>query len=182
MTDLHLVRYNDREMNDNFKKFLNLKVLKLNSIEHCFVALRETPALSLMTRLSKLVLSRLIILKSSLVVFETLSALNILELSHCLFECDWADFAVSLSRTPVKNFAFENLSCQVEDIESLLNSVQLDYLYLTNFRTTLIDKTSQVDDFRIFAVAFHCKRENPRVAFLFEQGGYARNHNGVITD
>lgn len=117
---------------------------------------------------------------SSLVAFKNLSALNVLEFNWCAIGCDWRDFGKSLALTPVKSITFENIDCCVESVESLLESVQLNYLYLT----TIMVATRRAESqrlFRAFAKAFHCQRENPRIGFLIEHFDHARNHNGVIT-
>lgn len=172
----------DSQTGDCFEKCLNLKVLKLNRLSD-LLSFYRIPALSKMTRLSKLTLSRVKILTSSLVAFEDLSALNILELSDCSIKCNWRRFGVSLGHTPVKNITFENITVsRVDDMESLLDCVQLDYLYVSNFTFSTRQGQSQIELFQAFATAFHCKRKNPRIAFLFEQNDYARNHNGAITD
>lgn len=176
MTNLKVSKYDPR-LDVDFGKCPNLRVLFLISLEKVshLLVLRKIPVLCSMTHLSRLVLCHLKVVASSLAAFDGLFALHFLEFDHCIIDCDWSSLGVILAQTPVKNLIFEYVECHVDDIESLLDSVQLDYLYLSNFRSP-----SPGDVFRTFQDAFHSRRENPRKSFLIEQDGYARNYNGII--
>jgi hypothetical protein len=178
MTDLKVLKY-DPDNDENFENCLNLESLQIVYLNHPnLLALQKISALSAMSCLSKLILSRVKVLPTSLAAFDHLFALKVLEFAHCKVECNWTDFGVSLAQTPVKNLIFRNIHCHVDHIESLLASVRLDFLYLSNFKP--LTSESSIDVFRTFADAFHCKRDNPAVSFLIEQDGFARNHNGAI--
>lgn len=175
LTSLELSRANGAE-ELCFAKCLNLKVLALFFVKNELIPLRKIPALDCVSRLSKLSLFNVTILVSSLSIFDGLFALNILEFGQCCVTCDWITFGMSVSRTPVKSVIFRNVRCSVEDIESFLDFVKLDYLYLSNFLPT----KSAFETFRNFQDAFFYKRQNPRNSFLIEQDGYGRIHNGVM--
>lgn len=175
MIDIKVSKY-DPCTDINFEKCLNLEYLEIVSQD--LLELQRIPALCSMSRLGKLILSRATIGTRSLPLFHDLCALKILQFRHCQFDCDWKAFGAALAKTPVKSATFQCISCVVEDIESLLESVTLDYLYISNFSTPMVSTSEVFDN---FAFAFHCKRDNPRKDFLIEQDGFARNHNGVIS-
>jgi hypothetical protein len=133
-----------------------------------------------MYRLSKLVLVRAKIVTTSLAAFDDLFCLKVIEFVRSQVDCEWSAFGACLARTPVKSVTFRSIDCQVEDIESFLAAVKLDYFYISNF-TPALALLPATELFHSFGDAFHCKRDNPRKSFLIEQDGCARNHNGVIT-
>lgn len=181
MTSIKVFTYNPL-VDVHFEKCPNLKALKITF--SCFTAgyipLRKIPALSSMSQLSSLYLLYVRVFEKSFDAFGCLRALKTLEFEHCAFECNWKSFGAVLAQTPVKSIIFKNIDCRVKNIELLLDSVRLDYLYLSNFNPEVGTET-EFEIFHTFADAFHCQRENPRKAFLIEQDGFARNHNGVIS-
>lgn len=177
MTHLKIFKF-DPCVEVNFEKCPNLKVLCLIFLEVPALKRFQTiPALRSMENLYKLLIFHATISASSLAAFDGLTALNFLEFDHCLFECDWKAFGASLANLPVKSVTFWSIDCCVENIESFLRSVKLEYLYISNFTPTQISASGV---FRTFVEAFPAKRDNPSIAFLIEQDGYARIHNGLI--
>jgi hypothetical protein len=155
-----------------------LEVLRIVFLVNHLSTLQTIPALSSMSRLLKIYFFHVKIIASSLTAFESLKALTILVCDHCHIKCQWSTFGVALARTPLKNITLRNIDCSVDDIESFLDVLRLDNLYLSNFRPTF---APAVGVFLSFQAAFCAKRQNPRECFLIEEDGYARNHNGVIT-
>lgn len=131
----------------------------------------KVPTFCFLANLSKLVIwcGRL----NSPTVFDALVALRTLELNDCRFECDWKSLGTSLAHTSVKNLSFRNIHCSVDNLESLLDSVELDYLHLSKFRS-ISGRKSGLELYREFEEAFHAKRRNPRTLFLIEEDDHAR--------
>lgn len=177
MTNLHIVGFSDRH--SDFDKCPNVKILKIDQ-----GSLRESRPFRLLSHLSKLILYFVRIDEVALTAFRDLSVLRTLELGNCRVLCDWGVFGVALAQTPVKSITFRHIYCHAPDIESLLNSVELDYLFLSNFASNFASNTERgdfpYDLYRSFEQAFSCKRENPRKSFLIEQDRFGRTHNGTI--
>lgn len=176
MTDIKIYHHDPR-IEVHFEKCPNLEVFELMFLG--MPSLRKVPALCSMSNLSKLILGHVSIGPESLDAFEGLAALTILVFNHCLIKCDWKLFGSALANAPIKSVVFRNIDCRVGDIESFLESLKLDYFYLCNF-TPVRKLEEAIALFQDFANVFDSKRENPSKAFLIEQDGYARNHNGMV--
>lgn len=179
MTYLEVFKFNPR-VDVHLEKCPNLESLKITFYNPGYqVSLRRIPALISMPHLTKLVLVRVTIDETSLNAFDDFLSLKYLELVRCAIVCDYGELGLCIARSSIKSVTLRTIACYVEDIELLLASVKLDYLFISNF-TSKNRLGSAIDLFRSFGDAFHCKRNNPREAFLIEQDGFARNHNGKI--
>lgn len=174
LTDLTLFHYLPC-LEINLKKCLRLKSLNLRSARiNLMSSLARIPILCEMDHLANVTFYNLLITSYSISTFDHLSALHTLAFDRCRIECNWYRLGVALAQTPLKSLILRVVRCDVQSVESLLGSVNLQHFFLSIFVTS----KSADALFNTFADAFTKTRKNP-TSFLIELKNM-QNLNGTI--